>query len=84
MHEMSIALSIIDMVADQAGKADAKAVKELELDIGTMSGIEVDALKFSLDAACRDTLLATSKIKINVIQAVSACSNCGHIFEPFS
>ena len=81
---MSIALSIIDLVSDQAEKAGAKRVKELELDIGTMSGIEVDSLKFSLDAAIRDTLLASSLIKINVIKAVSECRYCGHLFEPVS
>ena len=40
MHEFSIAVSIIEIAEAEAQKAHAVKIKELVLDIGTMSGIE--------------------------------------------
>lgn len=82
MHEMSIALSIIDLAAEQAKKAAANKIIEIELDIGTLSGIEIEALNFALEIAKKDSVLESAEIKINRIEAVSECLECGHIFEP--
>lgn len=81
MHEMSIALSIVDLAAEQAKKANAKQVVEIELDIGALSGIEVEALNFALEIAVKDTVLEKSRVKINRIGAVSECLQCDHIFD---
>jgi hydrogenase nickel incorporation protein HypA/HybF len=81
MHEMSIALSIIDLAADQAGKAGAEKIVEVELDIGTLSGVQIDALSFALDIAARDTVMESASIKINRIEAMSECMDCGHLFD---
>jgi hydrogenase nickel incorporation protein HypA/HybF len=67
MHELSIALSIVDLADEQAKKAHAGKIIEIELDIGTFSGIEVDALNFALEIAAKDTLLETAAVKINRI-----------------
>ena len=82
MHEMSIALSIIDLAAEQAKKAAANKIVEIELDIGTLSGIEIEALNFAMEIAVKKTVLESAEIKINRIEAVSECLECGHIFEP--
>jgi len=81
MHEMSIALGIIDVATQQARKENASKVTELELDIGTMSGVEVSALNFALEIAIVDTPLECSKVKINHIKARSECLECGHVFD---
>ena len=82
MHEMSIALSIIDLAAEQAKKATASKIIEIELDIGTLSGIEIEALNFAMEIAVKNTVLESAEIKMNRIEAVSECLECGHIFEP--
>ena len=81
MHEMSIALSIIDVAAGQAKKENASKVTEIELDIGTMSGVEITALNFALEIAVIDSILEKSEVKINQIRARSECLECGHIFD---
>lgn len=81
MHEMSIALSIVDLVSDQFKLAEAESVKEVELDIGTISGVELEALKFALEIATKSTLMEDAAIKINTIQAESLCLECNHVFE---
>jgi len=81
---MSIALSIIDLVSDQFKKAEAEMIKEVELDIGTISGVEIEALKFALDVASKNTLVQDAEIKINTIEAQSECLECGHVFSSFA
>ena len=81
MHEMSIALSIVDLAEEQAGRAHADKIIEIELDIGTFSGIEIEALNFALEIAVKETLLEAALIKINRIEAVSECLDCQNVFS---
>ncbi len=82
MHEMSIAMSIIDLATREAKKGKTSKVIEIELDIGTMSGIEVRALNFAMEMAVKDTMLETTSIRINTIEAIAECQQCGHVFKP--
>ena len=80
MHEFSIAISIIDLAEAEAIKAGANQVKELVLDIGTMSGIEYFALDTAMEMAIKNTLLEESKIIVNKIQAEAKCTQCQTVF----
>ena len=53
MHELSIALSILDLVALEAIKQKAHEVKEIELEVGHWAGVDISALSFSMRAAQR-------------------------------
>ena len=82
MHELSIAISIVDLAIDQATRASARHVSEIELDIGTLSGIEYEALEFSLGVASKDTLLENTLFRINRVEPVAECTGCGHLYTP--
>jgi len=84
MHEMSIALSIIDLATEQAKKANASKINEIELDIGTLSGVEIEALNFAMELAVKDTMLESSQVRINHIKALSECQECSHQFDASS
>ena len=81
MHEFSIALSIIEIAEAEAKKADATEIAELVLDIGTLSGIEFQALDTAMEMAVKNTLLENAQIKVNKIQARARCSDCGEEFD---
>ena len=81
MHEMSIALSIIDLATEQAKKANASKINEIELDIGTLSGVEIEALNFAMELAVKDTMLESSQVRINHIKALSECQESSHQFD---
>lgn len=80
MHEFSIAMSIIEIAEAEADKANANAINELILDVGTMSGIEFYALDTALEMAIKNTMLEKAKITINKIQARAKCSKCSNVF----
>lgn len=80
MHELSIAMSIVDIVEDYVKKADASKVKRLELEIGTQSGVVDEALKFAMDEAFKGNALDGAEVQIHKIQAEAKCDACSAVF----
>lgn len=81
MHELSIAMSIVDIAVEYAEKEHARQVKEMEIEVGDFSGVVIDALDFALMEAVRDTICEDAKWKIMQVHAVARCPSCGHEFE---
>jgi hydrogenase nickel incorporation protein HypA/HybF len=81
MHEFSIAMSIIEIAETEAAANNSKNISAMELDIGTMAGIEYYALDTALEMAVKDTMLENAKISVNKISAIARCSDCKHEFE---
>ena len=82
MHELSIAISIVDTAIDQASLASADRVSEVELDIGMFSGIEYKSLEFALGVASKDTILQETLFRINRVEPVAECPACLHLYSP--
>jgi len=82
MHELSIAISIVDLVLDQSSRAAANRVSEVELDIGTLSGIEYESLEFALVVAAKETVLEETLFRINRVQPIAECPACEHLYSP--
>ncbi len=86
MHELSLVLNIIDIAEEEMKKANAHCVEAIELEVGSMSGVEIDALSFSWDAAVKDTVLENADCTINQVQAIAKCCHCGCeycVHEPY-
>ena len=81
MHELSIALGIVQIAEEETKKAGAKAVETICLEIGTLAGIEFDSLEFVWPAAVKDSVLEHAERKISVVQAKAKCLDCGHEFD---
>lgn len=81
MHELSIALGIVDIAEKETKKAKKNKVELIELEIGTLAGIEFDSLEFIWAAAVKNTVLEGAEKKINIIQAEAKCGDCQHIFK---
>ncbi|MDD2792170.1 MAG: hydrogenase maturation nickel metallochaperone HypA [Sediminibacterium sp.] len=81
MHELSIVMSIIDIAKQQADRACAAVIDEIELDIGTMSGIEMDSFEFAWKQAVRGSVLEGAARKINTIEAKARCLDCDAVFS---
>lgn len=80
MHEMSIALNIIDIVREEALRAKAMSINSIELEIGSISGVEIPALEFALEVAVKDTPLEKTQIKIIPVQAIAQCTECNSTY----
>ncbi len=80
MHELSIALNIVEIAHEQVIDHDANEVEKIELEIGTMSGIEMDAFLFVWDEAVSKSVLENAERVIHTIEAKAKCSNCSNQF----
>ena len=81
MHELSIAISIVDISREQMGRHGAKKVLGMTLEIGELSGVVIDALEFALDEAVRGTELEGSKRTIEQIKGKAWCEDCEKEFD---
>ena len=68
MHELSIVMSIIDIAQQQAKSADAKTIDEIEIDIGCLSTVQMEAFDFAWEQAVKETILDNAIKKINRIK----------------
>ncbi|MFB7635548.1 hydrogenase maturation nickel metallochaperone HypA [Streptomyces sp. NPDC056149] len=76
MHEMSIALAVIDQVESAVPPAGAAAVSSVRLQIGELAGVVPDALAFSFQLACEGTALAGAELITEPIAARARCGRC--------
>jgi len=81
MHEISIALNIIDLIKEEAEKNSAASIQEFEVEVGSISGVEIEALKFALNIAVKDTLLENAIQIITPVAAAASCLECDKEFS---
>jgi len=81
MHELSIAINIVDIVTEEAIKANFSSISEIEIEIGSMSGVVIEALDFALEEAIKETSWKNAKLKFTEIKAEANCSKCNNHFD---
>ncbi|MEV7283067.1 hydrogenase maturation nickel metallochaperone HypA [Streptomyces sp. NPDC093252] len=79
MHEMSIALAVIEQVEEAAGRAGAvTAVRSVRLQVGELAGVVPDALAFSFELAREGTLLDGAELITEPVPGRARCAPCDH------
>ena len=76
MHELSIALSIVEIASEEAGRLGVARVEAVHVRLGALSGVVKDALLFAWDLACADTPAAGSRLEIEEIPVKIFCTTC--------
>jgi hydrogenase nickel incorporation protein HypA/HybF len=76
MHELSIAMSIIDMAQEEAERHGGAQVQAVHLKLGRLTGIVKEALLSSYQMACEATLLEGSQLLIEEIPVEVFCPKC--------
>ena len=80
MHEMSLALSIVDRVKETASREKAVRVMSVEIEVGSLAGVLADSLRFCLDVAANDGGLAETEFRITETRGAGSCRICGATF----
>jgi hydrogenase nickel incorporation protein HypA/HybF len=73
MHELAITESVVESVAERVGDA---RVTRVVLEIGMLSGVLPDALRFCFDLCTEATVLQGAALEIIQIPGRGHCQDC--------
>ena len=75
MHELSIAISIVELAEEEAERRGVQ-IDAVHLRLGALSGVVKDALLSCYEMACENTRLQGSRLVIEEVPVVIACPSC--------
>ncbi|MFI8950156.1 hydrogenase maturation nickel metallochaperone HypA [Streptomyces sp. NPDC053750] len=81
MHEMSVALSVVDQVEQAARVRGARGVRHVRVDIGELAGVVSDALGFCFELACVGTVLEGCELRTRTLPGRAVCTPCGRTWD---
>lgn len=81
MHEMSIAQSLIEILAEEMEKHGAKTLRAVHLRIGQLSAIVPEALSFCFQVISEGTEMAGAKLVMDIVPLQGYCPRCEKEFE---
>jgi hydrogenase nickel incorporation protein HypA/HybF len=84
MHELSIAMSIVDLAQEEADRRGGVQIKAVHLRLGLLSGVVKDALLASYEMACEDTPLQGSRLVVEEVPVLVFCRQCDAQRSPHS
>ncbi|MFM9860670.1 hydrogenase maturation nickel metallochaperone HypA [Pseudoxanthobacter sp. M-2] len=74
MHELAITRSIVAIVAEQAA---GRRVLRVTLEIGELSAVMPEAIRFCFDVVAADSALAGAALDIVAVPGRARCEECG-------
>lgn len=78
MHELSLTQAVVDAVAERFG---GTAVVAVRLEIGKLSGVVVDSIRFCFDLVAEGTTLAGARLEIVEPGGRGHCRQCAATFD---
>jgi hydrogenase nickel incorporation protein HypA/HybF len=76
MHELSLAMSVREIVEDAAQKNGSTKVNEVNIIVGEFSSVSKDALEFAMEVAKKGSVFENAKINIKSTKTILLCSQC--------
>ena len=81
MHEVSIAISLIETISAICRKEGYHSIETVRLKVGKAAGILPDALLFAFDTAKSGTVASPAQLIIEHVALGGTCDECGSEFE---
>ena len=77
MHELSIAMSILDVVEEEADRRGEGRIAAIHLRLGPLSGVVREALLSAFELAREGTAMSDCELLIEDVPLVAFCPVCG-------
>jgi hydrogenase nickel incorporation protein HypA/HybF len=78
MHELAIAEALVSGVTDKLGaEPEIERVTRVIVEIGRLSGVVPDAVRFSFEVCAQGTPLENAALEIVEIEGMGRCRACG-------
>ncbi|EHP85191.1 hydrogenase maturation nickel metallochaperone HypA [Methanotorris formicicus] len=84
MHELSYATSILDTILNTVKEQEkdgkkVKKVSEINLEVGKLTFINIEQLKFAFEVIAEGTICENAKINVKFIKPLAVCRDCGYV-----
>lgn len=76
MHEMSLAESVLGLIEDRTLREGGQRIKMVRLEIGKLSAVEPEAMRFCFDAVAQGTLAEGAMLDIVEQEGSAWCFDC--------
>jgi hydrogenase nickel incorporation protein HypA/HybF len=76
MHEMSLAEGVLQLVEDTARRESANRVKLVVLEIGRLSSVEPEAIRFCFEAVTHGSIAQGAALEIIAVPGAGWCMPC--------
>ena len=78
MHELAITEAVVDAILERTGEAEVRCVR---LEIGRLSGVVPDAVRFSFEVLREGTSLHGARLEIIEPAGNGRCRTCTMMFD---
>lgn len=76
MHEMSLAENVLQIIEESARSQNFRRVRSVVLEIGRLSAVEPEAMRFCFDAAMTGSIAEGARLEIIETEGVGRCERC--------
>ncbi|MDO9047945.1 MAG: hydrogenase maturation nickel metallochaperone HypA [Methylobacter sp.] len=76
MHELSLLENVREILENHAVSQKFSKVTKVTLEIGKLSSVEPDALRFGFDVVMKDSLAENAELIISDIAGLGVCQQC--------
>ena len=76
MHELSLCESVLNVIEDSARQQGFRKVKTVWLEIGTLAGVDPEAMRFSFEVVSRGSIANQAGLEIIETPADAWCMQC--------
>ncbi|MCK9284090.1 MAG: hydrogenase maturation nickel metallochaperone HypA [Rhodocyclaceae bacterium] len=81
MHELSLAASAVELIEAAAVREGFSRVRRVRMEIGALSCVEPEALRFAFESAAAGSCAAGAALEFLVVAGEGRCSGCGATAE---
>ncbi len=84
MHELSIALSILEIAEEESQRQGGARVTAIHVKLGPLSGVVKEALLSAFELACEQTPMEGCRLVLKEVPIVVYCPHCEGERSPVS
>ena len=76
MHELSLLENVREILEEHAITQNFQRIEEITLEIGALSCVEIEALKFAFESVMKGSLAENAALHFKIIKGQGRCKNC--------
>ena len=80
LHELALMQSVAELAQAEASRQGAEAITAIRLRVGSLAGVDPEALRFAAEVVLAEGLTAGARLEIEPVPARAWCRPCTALF----